>query len=201
MLIIHVCLFLLHLQDSCSRILWLEFIRVLSFTNLQNPCSMKSQYLDCENSTLVYENQTSCCFEEYREEVCNQSNSERPFVIQMVQDGVQGTGVLELSYLFYGFYPRQVLTLEKTQGWKYNLPLAYLLVVVVTLVLSLVLVVREAARGLRESLRSSEGQFYQVLSVLITRVNTRNTNCILCSVLCSVDIFFFRVICLSCVCV
>lgn len=83
-------------------------------------------------------------------------------VVQMILDGVQGTGVLELSYLFYGFYPRHVLILDKKRGWNYNLPLAYLLVVVVTLILSLVLMVRAAARGLRESLRSSEGQFYQV---------------------------------------
>ena len=66
-----------------------------------------------------------------------------------------------MSYLFYGFYPRETLLIAPN-GWEYNLPLAYLTVMVVTLILSLVFMVREAARGLRESLRSSEGQFYQV---------------------------------------
>lgn len=125
-------------------------------------------FLDDDNSTSwMYDNQTNCCFEEYRMEVLKESqNIDGLGVVRMVQDGVQGTGVLELSYLFYGSYERRILTLDEARGWKYNLPLAYLLVVVVTLVLSLVLMVREAARGLRESLRSSEGQFYQYCNLI-----------------------------------
>ncbi|XP_071517218.1 transmembrane channel-like protein 7 isoform X2 [Panulirus ornatus] len=135
----------------------------------KDSCSIDdNQILDYDNYTSsLYNNETNCCYEEYQERVVKESqNINRPFVIQMVQDGVQGTGELELSYLFYGFYPRHILILDENRGWKYNLPLAYLLVVVVTLVLSLVLMVRAAARGLRESLRSSEGQFYQYCNLI-----------------------------------
>lgn len=116
--------------------------------------------LDYDNDTSL--NETNCCQEYHNEVNSNSPELDNYFLIQLVQDGVQGTGPLELSYLFYGYYPRHILELEVAPEWKYNLPLAYLLVVVVTLILSLVLIVRAAARGLRESLRSSEGQFYQV---------------------------------------
>lgn len=142
--------FILYEQDSCTDV------------------PETNQSLGIENETLLnVENDTLCCFEAYKLEVLEHSTNVHSFsepsdIVQMILDGVQGTGVLELSYLFYGRYPRHILILDKIRGWNYNLPLAYLLVVVVTLVLSLVLMVRAAARGLRESLRSSEGQFYQV---------------------------------------
>ncbi|KAK7073560.1 TMC domain, partial [Halocaridina rubra] len=137
----------------------------------EDSCSKGSgSSLDYTNDTdLIFENEngTLCCYEEYRREVLQQSNeSDQHLLVKLVLDGVQGTGVLEISYLFYGFYPRHRLILDEKRGWIYNLPLAYLLVVVVTLILSLVLMVRAAARGLRESLRSSEGQFYQYCNLI-----------------------------------
>ncbi|XP_064105571.1 transmembrane channel-like protein 7 isoform X3 [Macrobrachium nipponense] len=122
-----------------------------------------------DNNTWAFEdeNATVCCYEDYRREVLEESqHTDQAFLVKLVLDGVQGTGVLEISYLFYGFYPRHILLLEEKRGWTYNLPLAYLLVMVVTLVLSLVLMVRAAARGLRKSLRSSEGQFYQYCNLI-----------------------------------
>lgn len=118
------------------------------------------------NDTFLFENETNCCHEYYDEIKADSPQLNNYYLIQLVQDGVQGTGPLELSYLFYGYYPRHILVLEVAPEWKYNLPLAYLLVVVVTLILSLVLMVRAAARGLRESLRSSEGQFYQYCNLI-----------------------------------
>ncbi|XP_068215460.1 transmembrane channel-like protein 7 [Palaemon carinicauda] len=121
------------------------------------------------NNTWLFEdeNATVCCYEEYRREVLEESQHvDQLFIVKLVLDGVQGTGVLEISYLFYGFYPRHILLLDEKRGWTYNLPLAYLLVVIVTLILSLVLMVRAAARGLRKSLRSSEGQFYQYCNLI-----------------------------------
>ncbi|XP_069973273.1 transmembrane channel-like protein 7 isoform X2 [Penaeus vannamei] len=145
---------LIHPKDSCTEV------------------AETNQSIGIENETLLsVENDTLCCFEVYKLEVVEHSTNVHSFsepghIVQMILDGVQGTGVLELSYLFYGHYPRHILILDKMRGWNYNLPLAYLLVVVVTLVLSLVLMVRAAARGLRESLRSSEGQFYQYCNLI-----------------------------------
>lgn len=124
---------------------------------------------DNYNDTFDFENKTNCCNKYYSEVESSSPELTNYYLIQLVQDGVQGTGALELSYLFYGYYPRHVLELEAAPGWKYNLPLAYLVVVVATLALSLVWMVRDAARGLRKSLRSSEGQFYQVCAWLCSR--------------------------------
>ncbi|KAG0719287.1 Transmembrane channel-like protein 7 [Chionoecetes opilio] len=140
-------IFLLHSKDSCI---------VDSWSNTEH-----------DNDTFLYENDTNSCCEDYYEEVkTNSPKLNNYYLIQLVQDGVQGTGPLELSHLFYGYYPRHILVLEAAPNWKYNLPLAYLLVLVVTFILSLVLMVRAAARGLRESLRSSEGQFYQYCNLI-----------------------------------
>ncbi|KAK8383888.1 hypothetical protein O3P69_015973 [Scylla paramamosain] len=139
-------IFLVHSKDSCIVDSW-----------------PNSVY---DNETFLYENDTNCCTKYYNEIQSNSPKRDNYYLIQLVQDGVQGTGPLELSYLFYGYYPRHILVLEVAPEWKYNLPLAYLLVLVVTLILSLVLMVRAAARGLRESLRSSEGQFYQYCNLI-----------------------------------
>lgn len=139
-------IFLLHSKDSCI---------VDSWPNSND-----------DNETVLSENNTNCCTKYHDEIQSDPPERDNYYLIQLVQDGVQGTGPLELSYLFYGFYPRHILVLEVAPEWKYNLPLAYLLVLVVTLILSLVLMVRAAARGLRESLRSSEGQFYQYCNLI-----------------------------------
>nr|WCO13212.1 transmembrane channel-like protein [Astacus leptodactylus] len=154
---------------TCVLLAVFILVPQIVLTHPKDDCNMENNHIpgDDNGTSLDYDNQTNCCFEEYRRHVLKKSQKNDTLdVIQMVQDGVQGTGVLELSYLFYGSYPRHTLTLVQVRGWKYNLPLAYLLVVVVTLVLSLVLMVREAARGLRESLRSSEGQFYQYCNLI-----------------------------------
>ncbi|XP_076063938.1 transmembrane channel-like protein 7 isoform X2 [Oratosquilla oratoria] len=132
------------------------------FKHPEDPCSMVES-----NSTSGYINETQCCSQRYEISVTEpERQTDKPLLVQLFLDGLQGTGVLEISYLFYGYYPRHILTIEGGEGLKYNLPLAYLLVVVVILVMSLILMVREAARGLRESLRSSEGQFYQYCNLI-----------------------------------
>ena len=52
-------------------------------------------------------------------------------------------------------------------NWHCSLPLAYLSVMVIIMVLSLILMVRKAAAGLKESLRSSEEQFYQFSNLVL----------------------------------
>ncbi|RXG57760.1 Transmembrane channel-like protein 7 [Armadillidium vulgare] len=112
----------------------------------------------------AYDNQSNeCCFEQYKESI-QVTEINHPYLIQSLQillDCVQGTGILEISPLFYGYYPRLFLTIKEAFNFEYSLPLAYLFTMVFILTLSLVLMVRKAARGLRDRLRSSEGQFYQ----------------------------------------
>ncbi|CAH2062011.1 unnamed protein product, partial [Iphiclides podalirius] len=81
----------------------------------------------------------------------------------VVLDFIQGTGWMEGSVLFYGMYSDQVLVYELpnflgTMG--YNMPLAYILVPITWALLSLVAVVTAGAKGFKERLVESEGQFY-----------------------------------------
>ncbi|KAL1518194.1 hypothetical protein ABEB36_001855 [Hypothenemus hampei] len=75
---------------------------------------------------------------------------------------VQGTGILETSLMFYGMYPNATFTYHIFDVPMYfNLPLAYLLVTLVYLLMSLIVIVRTGAKGFREKLLQNEGQFYQ----------------------------------------
>lgn len=75
---------------------------------------------------------------------------------------VQGTGQLEGTALFYGFYPNEIqnFTVINTKLY-FNIPLAYILTTLVYFLVSLIAIVRTGAKGFRERLVQGEGQFYQ----------------------------------------
>ncbi|XP_066292025.1 transmembrane channel-like protein 7 isoform X1 [Branchiostoma lanceolatum] len=79
-----------------------------------------------------------------------------------IVDVLQGKGIMEDTHLFYGFYPNTIQNIQETDGYNftYNLPLAYLLTALSYFLISLVLMVRNSAQGLQESLVSSEDKFY-----------------------------------------
>ncbi|XP_078097059.1 transmembrane channel-like protein 7 [Mustelus asterias] len=67
-----------------------------------------------------------------------------------------GTGFLEHTYLFYGFYKVDQLD---SGNLKYNLPLAYFLAMVSYILLSLFWVVKRAVEGFKQSFIRSEDRF------------------------------------------
>ncbi|XP_048248719.1 transmembrane channel-like protein 7 isoform X1 [Haliotis rufescens] len=73
---------------------------------------------------------------------------------ELILDFIQGTGYMEKTYLFYGFYSgTQFLTGSGvSSSYVYNVPLAYFLVAVVCLLVSLFLMAKYTARGFRESI-------------------------------------------------
>ncbi|CAH0546181.1 unnamed protein product [Brassicogethes aeneus] len=82
-------------------------------------------------------------------------------------DLFQGTGIVEDTALFYGFYPNETYCyLVNNTKLYYNLPLAYLLITLLYFLLSLINIVKSAARGFRERLIESEGQFYQYCNLI-----------------------------------
>lgn len=82
--------------------------------------------------------------------------------ISIIFDLIQGTGFMERSLLFYGYYPNNTFDyyINNTVMY-YNLPLAYICITVVYFGASLISIVKSAANGFKERLIEGEGQFYQ----------------------------------------
>ncbi|XP_043114295.1 transmembrane channel-like protein 7 isoform X1 [Puntigrus tetrazona] len=74
---------------------------------------------------------------------------------QHISDLLSGTGFLEHTYLFYGYYKLEFIYSRFT----YNLPLAYLLATISYLLLSLVWIVKRSAAGFKRKLIQDEDRF------------------------------------------
>nr|CAI5869284.1 unnamed protein product [Callosobruchus analis] len=124
-------------------------------------CLLIFLYLTLPTILLDYEKTFNCtdsslacsCTESY----FNSSQGENNVVLEVMQ----GTGFLERTILFYGFYSNKVLSyMLSSVEMYYNIPLAYILVMLACFLISLVLILRSAAEGFKERLVESEGQFY-----------------------------------------
>ncbi|XP_077685350.1 transmembrane channel-like protein 7 isoform X2 [Eretmochelys imbricata] len=71
-------------------------------------------------------------------------------------DLLSGTGFLEMTSLFYGYYTIDMVQLKVI---KYNVPLAYLLTTLVCLSLSLIWIVKRSVEGFKQNLVREEDQF------------------------------------------
>ena len=92
----------------------------------------------------------------------NDSNSS---VDSSFLDWVQGTGSMEQTVMFYGFYPYKLVSADG-DTYLYNLPLAYVAVTVVYLLGCLAVMVKAAAQGFKERLVEGDGQFYQYCNLV-----------------------------------
>uniref|UniRef100_A0A8C8CAH8 Transmembrane channel-like protein n=1 Tax=Oncorhynchus tshawytscha TaxID=74940 RepID=A0A8C8CAH8_ONCTS len=75
---------------------------------------------------------------------------------QHITDLLSGAGFLEQTYLFYGYYKVETIHFPK---FTYNLPLAYLLVTIAYLFLSLIWIVKRSATGFKRKLVQDEDRF------------------------------------------
>ncbi|XP_048868940.1 transmembrane channel-like protein 7 [Brienomyrus brachyistius] len=75
---------------------------------------------------------------------------------QYISDLLSGTGFLEETYLFYGYYKVDGINYPK---FTYNLPLAYILITVAYLFLSLIWIVKRSAAGFKQNLIQDEELF------------------------------------------
>jgi hypothetical protein len=84
-----------------------------------------------------------------------------------VGDIIQGTGFMECSLFFYGYYPNSTFTYEvDSTVMFYDLPLAYVCVTIIYFGVSLISIVKAAAYGFKERLIEGEGQFYQYCNLI-----------------------------------
>lgn len=111
----------------------------------------------------VSPNSTECCSESY---LNNRNNSDFN-----VLDIIQGTGFMEKTLMFYGYYSNRVFEYSsKIGGFSetlyYDLPLAYICITIVYFLVSLIAIVRSAAKEFTERLVEGEGQFYQYCNLV-----------------------------------
>lgn len=85
-------------------------------------------------------------------------------ISQYIIDLIQGTGQMEKTILFYGMYKNE--SLIGKNGIEYDLPLAYILTTVALFVISLIAIVKSAAKGFKERLVEGEGQFYHYCNLI-----------------------------------
>jgi hypothetical protein len=81
-------------------------------------------------------------------------------------DWVQGTGNMERTIMFYGYYTYKLVSADGGPHFYYNLSLAYIAIAVVYLLGSLAVMVKSAAQGFKERLVEGEGQFYQYCNLV-----------------------------------
>lgn len=139
---------------------WLLFLNLsiftlfFTFTVLPSILFVSKTDIDCpdveaeECCPLIYQNQTM-------------HNS------MFILDLIQGSGFMERTRLFYGFYPNETFVYKIHDGdLYYNFPLSYVCITIVYFMVSLVAIVKSAAKGFKERLIEGEGQFYQYCNLV-----------------------------------
>ncbi|KAH9638144.1 hypothetical protein HF086_014323 [Spodoptera exigua] len=107
-------------------------------------------------------NSTICCSNFYLTKNLTDSN--------VFFDVIQGTGWMERTILFYGVYTDQIYSYYIANLFQsklyYNMPMAYILVAISWVLLSLIAIVKTAAKGFKERLVENEGQFYKYCNLV-----------------------------------
>nr|XP_023027754.1 transmembrane channel-like protein 7 [Leptinotarsa decemlineata] len=112
-------------------------------------------YDKCKNNP----NTSYCCSEDHLNETVSENN--------ILVDLVQGTGFLECTILFYGFYGNETVTYMSGQTpMYYNIPLAYIFIIPICFMISMIAIIRSAAKGFKERLIEGEGQFYHYCNLI-----------------------------------
>lgn len=149
---------------------WLMFLNLLIFALIFSFIVMPQVFLggteggvtsdtalDCSTDSWMA-NSTECCAHQYL------NDTQRDFFIL---DLVQGTGFMEKTLMFYGMYTNRIFGDEQPDSTLfYNLPLAYVCIGAAYLLLSLIAIVRAAAREFKDRLVEGEGQFYQYCNLI-----------------------------------
>lgn len=112
--------------------------------------------LRAETCVSINNTDTMCCPELYR----NKSKEVETFL-----DFFQGSNLFEYSLLFYGAYSSSSIPNEE-DSFYYNLPLAYICVMMTIYATSLIAIVRSAVKGFRERVVEGEGQFYRYCNLV-----------------------------------
>lgn len=143
------------------------FIKWLFYLNI-SLCLLVLVFVVLPTILLDTSSKTECTGDISSQECCsavyfNQTQSDSSILLDLVQ----GTGSIERTLLFYGFYSNETLIYKLQHApLYYNLPLAYICVTLACFIISLLAIVKSAARGFKERLVEGEGQFYQYCNLI-----------------------------------
>ncbi|KAH0955462.1 hypothetical protein HN011_007808 [Eciton burchellii] len=138
---------------------WLVYLNLLLFAIIFLLIMLPAILLEIPKDETCLSNNTAsviCCSELYRN-MTGKSNS--------ITDIVQGGGILEYTLLFYGSYTHRIYE-NIDASFFYNSPLSYICAIISVFIVSLVAIVRSAAKGFKERVVEGEGQFYQYCNLV-----------------------------------
>ncbi|CAL1685459.1 unnamed protein product [Lasius platythorax] len=137
---------------------WLMYLNLLLFAILFLLIVLPGILLETpQNEICLSNNNTAsvaCCSELYRN-MTDESDS----ITKIVQ------GILEYTLLFYGWYTHKIYE-SVGVNFYYNSPLSYICAIIIIFIISLVSIVRSAAKGFKERVVEGEGQFYQYCNLV-----------------------------------
>ncbi|XP_067930834.1 transmembrane channel-like protein 7 [Watersipora subatra] len=130
------------------------------------PC-LNSNISNLYQDVIYYGDSVNNCSDLYQTHIDDTSGviSGNYTVVSYIADFIQGTGFMEDTYLFYGFYSSSSLTVDisvvSDYVQTYNLPFMYILVTGFHFSLSLILMVKQSAKGFKETIISTDNKLYQ----------------------------------------
>ncbi|GAB1598463.1 transmembrane channel-like protein 7, partial [Argonauta hians] len=145
---------------------------ILVFVTLPGVAFPPKNYLmSCCGGTNQSIETANTCSKAY---ILNTSSSDTK---TLLLDFIQGSGWMEKTALFYGYYKNEALT---TDGISYMIPLAYLLVTMACLFFSVILLAKKSASNFRHSVEkrsvANSFQFYNLVFVSWDYTITDNTS-------------------------
>uniref|UniRef100_A0A061QLP9 Putative TMC-7 n=1 Tax=Cupiennius salei TaxID=6928 RepID=A0A061QLP9_CUPSA len=99
------------------------------------------------------------CKDRYEKEMANHTKETFSFL----QDFLQGTGWLQSTILFLGFYPGRDVSYF---GLPYNLPVSFVAVLIVSFFLSLVLMLQYSSHGIQENILTRKSSYLIFSNIL-----------------------------------
>lgn len=144
------------------------FIKWLLYLNLVI-CGLIFFFVIFPTVLLNMENSKECSAGsgEFSDECCAAGYYNNSVDSLLILDFFQGTGFMERTHLFYGYYVDEIRSyFSGTVEMYYNVPLAYILISVAYFLISVIAIVRAASYGFRERLVEGEGQFYQYCNLI-----------------------------------
>ncbi|KAL6437004.1 hypothetical protein ACFW04_004966 [Cataglyphis niger] len=136
---------------------WLMYLNLFLFAIIFLLIVLPMFLLERPDEICSFNNNTAsiaCCSELYR------NTTDKNDFSNFVRGSLN-----EYSMIFYGWYTHTIYE-SVDANFYYNSPLSYICAIISVFIVSLVAIVRSAAKGFKERVVESEGQFYQYCNLI-----------------------------------
>ncbi|XP_012530672.2 transmembrane channel-like protein 7 [Monomorium pharaonis] len=135
---------------------WLLYLNLLLFAIIFLLIVLPAIVLEVPQNEICSFNDTvsvTCCSELYR------NKTDERNISKIMQDR------FDYTMIFYGSYTHKIYE-SLSANFYYNSPLSYICAIICVFIVSLVAIVRSAAKGFRERVVEGEGQFYRYCNLI-----------------------------------